>query len=73
MNRLVQEVLLAVSREIVRMDAPDDPDAAPDVPELHLPASPWEPLPALQVPTAATRWYGDGSPDGKLVLAVPPW
>ena len=58
-NRLGQGVLLAVSRELVRMDASAETEVAPVEPDLPLPVSPWESLPPLQVPAAATRWYGD--------------
>ena len=57
-NRTVQHVQLAISQEVVRNEAPV---AQVDIPALDapLPAPAWKPLPDLQIPSGAVRWYGD--------------
>ena len=57
-NRMVQRVQLAISREVVRADSPQFVDVPPQEMELPAPDSWWK-LPPLTVPAAAVRWYGD--------------
>lgn len=58
-NRLIQGVQLAISKEVVYNDKPDTCEVAPQVCHSPLPSRPWRPLPALSIPSGATRWYGD--------------
>ena len=59
LNRDVQRVILSISQEVVRNEAPVRLETEPP-PEVDLtPCHPWTPLPALRIPAAATRWYGD--------------
>lgn len=68
-SREIQGVLLAISRAVVRDDlqenhgCEDDFAMPPPVPE-----DAWAPLPEIQIPHAATRWYGD-----ELVRQVMSW
>ena len=55
-NAEIHQVLLAVSRAVVQGGAMECPE--PEVmPPTEVPV--WKPLPPLQVPHLATRWYGD--------------
>lgn len=55
-NEEIHQVLLAVSRSVVQGDAMECQDPEVTTPE-EVPV--WTPLPPLQVPHLATRWYGD--------------
>ena len=58
-NRLVQGVQLAISKEVVYNDQPDTTENAPQVCHTPVPSHPWRQLPELSIPGGATRWYGD--------------
>ena len=58
-NRAIQQVQLDISREVVRLGEPAKLDVAPLDLELPPPSKAWCPLPALQIPAQAVRWYGD--------------
>ena len=66
-NRVVQRVLLRISQEVVRQD-----DAVQLQPVASMMPTvvflPWAPLPAIQIPHGAVRWYGDG-----LVRIIASW
>lgn len=57
-NADVQKVLLRISKQVLQGDMPSHP--VPEVlPETPVPS--WSSLPTLvQLPSGATRWYGDG-------------
>ena len=58
-NRTVQRVLLRISQEVVRQEVTCLSEL-PGVPqEPSVPLQPWRQLPAVSIPAAATRWYGD--------------
>eukprot|EP00435_Cladocopium_sp_Y103_P046664 s430_g13.t1 len=59
LNRMVQQVQLAISQEVVRNEQPVVVDTAPLECEVPLPTLPWKELPPLHVPEGAVRWYGD--------------
>ena len=60
-NRCVQQVQLASSQDVVRLGEPVKHDIAPIDLELPPPCRPWCPLPSLQIPDKAVRWYGDAT------------
>lgn len=65
-NRLVQNVQLLISREVVRGEKPVQLEADPEpAPEETLR---WTTLPSLQIPAAAVRWYGDS-----IVRSIVSW
>eukprot|EP00435_Cladocopium_sp_Y103_P071923 s83_g38.t1 len=59
LNRMVQNVQLSISQEVVRNEQPTLVELAPAEIEVPLPDQPWTALPDFQVPEAAVRWYGD--------------
>ena len=58
-NRAIQELQLAVSREVVRHEEPQFVEVSPLEMELPTPVQPWITLPPLRIPAQAVRWYGD--------------
>ena len=58
-NRLVQSIQLAISKQAVSADTPDRYQQEPQICELACPASHWVQLPAPVLPAQAVRWYGD--------------
>eukprot|EP00435_Cladocopium_sp_Y103_P034195 s179_g8.t2 len=60
LNRMVQNVQLTISQEVVRNEQPVFVEVAPEMLEIPLPEQPWTPLPLLHIPDGAVRWYGDG-------------
>ena len=58
-NRQVQRVQLAISREVVYNDKTEICEIAPQVWNSPQPSCNWRPLPPLSIPSGATRWYGD--------------
>ena len=66
-NRSVQQLQLAISREVVHNQAPLHIEPEPEEIEVPLPIIAWKPLPPLHVPGAASRWYGDDMP--RLILS----
>ena len=58
LNRVAQNLLLRISQEVVRHDAPMQIEM-PAVQDLSLPFRLWVAPPVIQIPSAAVRWYGD--------------
>lgn len=58
-NRLVQGVQLTISQAVVRMEKPIALEEAGENAEEVPVDMVWDPLPPLQIPVAAVRWYGD--------------
>lgn len=58
-NRAIQELQLAVSREVVRHEEPQFVEVSPLEMELPTPVQPWITLPPLRIPAQAVGWYGD--------------
>ena len=68
-SRQVQQVLLAISQDVVRED--EDIDAVPREDLCVSPPTPtdaWVHLPQFSVPQAAVRWYGD-----RMVRTILSW
>lgn len=59
LNRNVQNVILTISREVVRHEKPVQLDVEPQEIGVPPPVGAWRPLPRLCLPAAAKRWYGD--------------
>lgn len=59
LNRDVQRVILSISQEVVRNEAPVRLEPEPQPVVDSPPPCQWTPLPAIRIPPAATRWYGD--------------
>jgi ribonuclease HI len=66
-NRVVQQVLLRISQEVVRHDTPAILELPAHVASV-IPFESWFPLPPLTIPCGAVRWYGDA-----LVRIVSSW
>ena len=66
-SRLTQDVQLAISQAVVRGEKPVQLELDSDADEVK-PCQPWVPLPDLQIPFAAVRWYGDA-----LVRSIVSW
>jgi len=67
-NRAVQRVLLRISQEVMRQNTPVLLEPTPVACDMPVPFKPWSPLPPLQLPAAAIRWYGD-----PLVRVITSW
>ena len=61
-SRVVQRVLLRISKAVIKAEAEPDGDARADVgAPAVVPDGVWRPLGVLQVPAQAVRWYGDAA------------
>ncbi|CAL1159962.1 unnamed protein product, partial [Cladocopium goreaui] len=66
-NRIIQRVLLTISREVVRQESPMQDDQMPQDATLP-PPQVWRPIPTFHPPDKAIRWYGD-----PLVRTIASW
>ena len=66
-NRVVQRLQLRISQEVVRHE--DDVSLEPVASLVPAaPFVPWVPLPVIQIPAGAVRWYGDN-----MVRTIASW